>query len=91
MNKQDVVAVVLGGPSSEAEVSRRTGGAIAEALAEGVRKALGKEVTYIPKLPKAEEYLEAKATAGDLILTVGAGDVFKVGEELVRELERKNR
>ena len=32
MNKQDVVAVVLGGPSSEAEVSRRTGGAIAEAL-----------------------------------------------------------
>ena len=34
MNKQDVVAVVLGGPSSEAEVSRRTGGAIAEALRE---------------------------------------------------------
>ena len=34
MNKQDVVAVVLGGPSSEAEVSRRTGGAIAKALRE---------------------------------------------------------
>jgi UDP-N-acetylmuramate--alanine ligase len=66
-------------------------GITSEALAEGVRKALGKEVTYIPKLSKAEEYLEAKATAGDLILTVGAGDVFKVGEELVRELERKNK
>ncbi len=26
MNKQDVVAVVLGGPSSEAEISRITGG-----------------------------------------------------------------
>lgn len=66
-------------------------GITSEALAEGVRKVLGKEVTYIPRLAKAEEYLEEKATAGDLILTVGAGDVFKVGEELVRELERKNR
>ena len=66
-------------------------GITSEALAEGVRKALGKEVTYIPRLAKAEEYLEAKAAAGDLILTVGAGDVFKVGEELVRELERKNK
>lgn len=66
-------------------------GITSEALAEGVRKALGKEVTYIPRLEKAEEYLEAKAAAGDLILTVGAGDVFKVGEELVRELERKNK
>lgn len=34
MNKQDVVAVVLGGPSSEAEISRVTGGAIAAALRE---------------------------------------------------------
>jgi UDP-N-acetylmuramate--alanine ligase len=66
-------------------------GITAEALAEGISKATGKEVTYIAKLPKAEEYLEAKATAGDLILTVGAGDVFKVGEELVKELERKNK
>ena len=66
-------------------------GITSEALAEGISKATGKEVTYIAKLPKAEEYLEAKATAGDLILTVGAGDVFKVGEELVKELERKNK
>ena len=34
MNKQDVVAVVLGGPSSEAEISRVTGGAIVGALRE---------------------------------------------------------
>lgn len=34
MNKQDVVAVVLGGPSSEAEISRVTGGAIAGVLRE---------------------------------------------------------
>lgn len=34
MNKQDLIAVVLGGPSSEAEISRVTGGAIATALRE---------------------------------------------------------
>jgi len=47
VNKQDVVAVVLGGPSSEAEVSRRTGTAIAEALREKGYNAL--EVELIPE------------------------------------------
>ena len=48
INKQDVVAVVLGGPSSEAEISRVTGGAIANALRE---KGYNVEVTHrdIPK------------------------------------------
>lgn len=66
-------------------------GITSEKLAEGIAKVTGQKVSYIPQLCKAEEYLEAKATAGDLIMTIGAGDVFKVGEELVRELERKNR
>ena len=46
---------------------------------------------YIPRLAKAEEYLQAQAQAGDLIMTIGAGDVFKIGEELVRELERNTK
>lgn len=46
MNKQDVVAVVLGGPSSEAEISRITGGAIAAALREKGYNA--KEVELVP-------------------------------------------
>lgn len=46
MNKEDLIAVVLGGPSTEAEVSRVTGGAIAEAL-----RSIGynaKEVELVP-------------------------------------------
>lgn len=58
-------------------------------LAEGIQAATGQKVLYIPRLAKAEEYLERQAQPGDLIMTVGAGDVFKIGEELVRELERK--
>lgn len=34
-DKTKNILVVMGGPSTEAEVSRRTGAAIAQALAEG--------------------------------------------------------
>ena len=60
-------------------------------LAEGIHAATGQKVQYIPRLAKAEEYLQAQAQAGDLIMTIGAGDVFKIGEELVRELERNTK
>lgn len=63
-------------------------GISSEKLAEGVQAALGLNVKYIPKLSKVEEYLETHVQSGDLVMTIGAGDVFKVGEELVRELER---
>lgn len=59
MNKQDVVAVVLGGPSSEAEVSRRTGAAIAAALREKGYNAV--EVELVPeKLVEDLRALDAK-------------------------------
>lgn len=57
-------------------------------LVDGITAATGQKVQYIPRLHKAEEYLELEAKPGDLIMTIGAGDVFKIGEELVRELER---
>lgn len=60
-------------------------------LAEGIKAATGQQVQYIGKLTKAEEYLEGMVQPGDLVMTIGAGDVFKIGEELVRELERKSK
>lgn len=57
-------------------------------LVEGIRKATGQDVEYIPRLAKAEEYLEGYVQSGDLVMTIGAGDVFKIGEELVKELSR---
>ncbi len=38
---------------------------------------------YCPSLPEAAEALRKTARPGDLILTVGAGDIFMVGEMLV--------
>lgn len=63
-------------------------GVSSAALAKGIASATGQTVQYIPRLAKAEEYLQEQARPGDLIMTIGAGDVFKIGEELVRELER---
>ncbi|MFR4200281.1 MAG: UDP-N-acetylmuramate--L-alanine ligase [Flavonifractor plautii] len=40
---------------------------------------------YYATLPEVTERLRALARPGDLILTVGAGDIFTVGEALLRE------
>ncbi len=57
-------------------------------LAESIKKLTGQKVEYIPQLHRVEEYLEKVVLNGDLIVTIGAGNVFKVGEELIKELER---
>ncbi len=56
-------------------------------LAESIKKLTGQKVEYIPQLHRVEEYLEKVVLNGDLIVTIGAGNVFKVGEELIKELE----
>ena len=63
-------------------------GVNSEKLADGIHAATGHKVQYIPRLSKAAEYLQAPAQAGEVMMTRGAGDVWKSGEELVRELER---
>lgn len=40
---------------------------------------------YCPTLAKVTETLRALAQPGDLILTVGAGDIYKAGEKLLKE------
>ena len=40
---------------------------------------------YCPTLAKVTETLRAAARPGDLILTVGAGDIYKAGEKLLKE------
>ena len=39
---------------------------------------------YCPGLPDLTEFLARTARPGDIILTVGAGDVYKAGEKLLK-------
>ncbi|MCL6092475.1 MAG: UDP-N-acetylmuramate--L-alanine ligase [Actinomycetota bacterium] len=46
-------------------------------------------IAYIPKARDIVPLLLDELRPGDLVLTLGAGDIFKVGEELLAALERQ--
>lgn len=63
-------------------------GITSQALAAGVEKASGKKVLYLPALNDVNDYLNGHVQKGDLVMTIGAGDVYKIGEKLVMEMEQ---
>ncbi len=44
---------------------------------------LGKEVYYFPSFDEIENFLLQNCMNGDLLITMGAGDIYKVGEKLL--------
>jgi UDP-N-acetylmuramate--alanine ligase len=56
-------------------------GVAAEKLAGMIKKHGHRDVMYAPDFPAALQALQAKLQEGDLLLTLGAGDVWKIGEE----------
>lgn len=46
--------------------------------------ALGKECFYLESFDLIEKFLLKNCINGDLLITMGAGDIFKVGENLVK-------
>ena len=44
---------------------------------------LGKEAYYFPTFDEIETFLLEKCIPGDLLITMGAGDVVKIGENLL--------
>ncbi|MCH8289082.1 MAG: UDP-N-acetylmuramate--L-alanine ligase [Candidatus Marinimicrobia bacterium] len=82
-NHADMLIVTDVYPAREAPIEGVTGKLIADAAI----KAGHKSVHYIPEMEKIVDFLLDEAGEGDMIITIGAGDVFKVGEELIRKLE----
>lgn len=56
-----------------------TGEVNSSMLADKIRSN-GNQVLYIKSFEDIADYLDKNAKAGDLIITMGAGDVYKVGE-----------
>ena len=52
-------------------------------LQEEIKKH-GKDALYFPSFEEAEKYLSEKCIDGDLLITMGAGDIYKVGEDLLK-------
>ncbi len=46
-------------------------------------EALGCSVSYFPSFGEIEDYLLENCTEGDMIITMGAGNVFEIGEDLL--------
>jgi UDP-N-acetylmuramate--alanine ligase len=60
-------------------------GITAERLVDQIKKFGHRDVCYAPDFAGARKILKEKLQDGDLLLTLGAGDVWKVGEEFLKK------
>ena len=83
-NQADALVVLDIYPAGEAPIP----GVTAEALAEGIRAHGHRDVTYLGSDRAAVvEHLAGVVRTGDLVLTLGAGDVGHLGPALLKRLE----
>lgn len=57
-----------------------------ETILNEVRRQSGQDVVYLLDRAKIAAYLANEVKEGDLVITMGAGDIYKTGEELVELL-----
>lgn len=85
----DVVVVTDVYGAGEDPVAGVTGKLVVDGLVEA---APGKRVVYLPKRPELAPFLAAEIRRGDLVLTMGAGDITMVaGETLALMDDRRGR
>ncbi|MBM4351232.1 MAG: UDP-N-acetylmuramate--L-alanine ligase [Deltaproteobacteria bacterium] len=65
----------------------RIEGVEAKALFEGIREYGHKDVTYLPDKKEIVDHLVRIMVPGDMVITLGAGDIWQVAEEMVRRLK----
>ena len=64
-------------------------GVTGEALADIIREKTGQDVTYMSGFDAIQDYLVSIVRPGDLVMTIGAGNIVQLGENLVKALERR--
>jgi UDP-N-acetylmuramate--alanine ligase len=83
----DSVLVLDVYPASEQPIPGATG----EALAERVRQLGGKDAQYVGSFAEAVQLAAEVARPGDLILTLGAGNVSQLGPQILSVLDARAR
>ncbi len=57
-----------------------------QSLAEEIRrKHPGKQVTFFPTFEEIADFVYANAKEGDVVITMGAGDIYRVGELILEK------
>lgn len=77
----DVVVVTDVYAAREEPIPGVTGKLVVESVCEA---APGKRVAYLPKLREAAEFVTHNARPGDLVLSMGAGDITTLAEEILK-------
>jgi UDP-N-acetylmuramate--alanine ligase len=67
--------------SGEQPIPGVTGKLLLDSL---IADGYGKEIAYIPKLQDVSEYLQQNMRKDDMVLVMGAGDVTRITEELLK-------
>ena len=80
----DVIVVTDIYPAREAPIPGVSG----ELVATAARECGHQNVTYVPEKEKIAKHLLQIARPGDLIITFGAGDIWKTTEEFLKLLKR---
>jgi UDP-N-acetylmuramate--alanine ligase len=81
-NNADLLYILDIYAASEAPIE----GITAEVLAENIRKFGHRSVTYIGDIDKAAERVVPELRSGDLVITLGAGSVTRLSEEILERL-----
>ena len=79
----DILVVTDIFPAREEPIPGVTG----ELVAEKARALGHRQVVYIPDKENVTDYLQRIIHKGDLVITMGAGDIWKVGEALIKRLK----
>jgi UDP-N-acetylmuramate--alanine ligase len=63
-------------------------GVSGESLADAVKeeKGAGADVAFVPRVAEVAEAVFPRLQEGDVVLTLGAGDIWKAGKELAKKL-----
>ena len=59
-------------------------------IADGALGHGHRNVTFIPDMGEVAEFLLPALQAGDMVITLGAGDIWRVGEELLHRLKESS-
>jgi len=81
----EVILTDIYSPTGE----KRIEGVSSRKLAEMIRENSNERVTYIPDQQETLQHLINTVRPGDLVLTMGAGDIWKTAHALARHLESR--